>query len=298
MVTAQLMQQTRLAGVARRPLLIRSCKSFTPGIAAQRLGRLRVAADSTAEGVQVAEAPVIPDAIDLAKNLEFAQKTASRRLQRRRQQLTYQASAIAATAGVGALAVFATYYKFVYHMAADQAFPWLDMAGTLALVVGGVVGMEMWARWAHKVLWHDFQPGWALHKSHHEPRIGPFEANDLYAIINAVPAMSLCLYGFLTPTLPGSLCFGAGLGITLFGIAYMFVHDGLVHKRFPTGPIAELPYMKRVTVAHRLHHSEKYGGVPWGLFLGPQELESIGAGPELDRLVEELESKSLAPSRR
>lgn len=69
-------------------------------------------------------------------------------------------------------------------------------------------------------------------------------------------------------------------------------------RRFPTGPIAELPYMKRVTVAHRLHHSEKYGGVPWGLFLGPQELEAIGAGPELDRLVEEMESKSLAPSRR
>jgi hypothetical protein len=29
-----------------------------------------------------------------------------------------------------------------------------------------------------------------------------------------------------------------------------------------------------------------------------QELEAIGAGPELDRLVEELEGKSLAPSRR
>lgn len=98
----------------------------------------------------------------------------------RRQQLTYQASAIAATTGVGALAILATYYKFVYHMggssdAAAAAFPWADMAGTLALVVGGVVGMEMWARWAHKALWHDFQPGWALHKSHHEPRIGPFE---------------------------------------------------------------------------------------------------------------------------
>lgn len=92
----------------------------------------------------------------------------------------------------------------------------------------------------------------------------------MYAIMNAVPAIALCLYGFLTPTMTGSLCFGAGLGITLFGIAYMFVHDGLVHKRFPTGPIAELPYMKRVTVAHKLHHSEKYNGVPWGLFLGPQ----------------------------
>jgi hypothetical protein len=54
------------------------------------------------------------------------------------------------------------------------------MCGTLALVVGGVVGMEMWARWAHRALWHDFAPGWALHKSHHEPRIGPFEVRQRY----------------------------------------------------------------------------------------------------------------------
>ncbi len=42
--------------------------------------------------------------------------------------------------------------------------------------------------------------------------------------------MALCLYGFLTPGMVGGLCFGAGLGITLFGIMYMFVHDGLVHR--------------------------------------------------------------------
>lgn len=92
-----------------------------------------------------------------------------------RQQLTYQVSAIAATTGVSALAILATYYKFSLMTAPDSPFPWLDMVGTLALVIGGVAGMEMWARWAHKVLWHDFQPGWSLHKSHHEPRIGPFE---------------------------------------------------------------------------------------------------------------------------
>jgi hypothetical protein len=51
----------------------------------------------------------------------------------------------------------------------------VDMAATLALVAGGAFGMEMWARYAHKALWHDFTPGWALHKSHHEPRTGPFE---------------------------------------------------------------------------------------------------------------------------
>lgn len=71
--------------------------------------------------------------------------------------------------------------------------------------------MEMWARWAHRALWHDFQPGWALHKSHHEPRVGPFEDNDIFAIINAVPAIALCLYGFITPTLFGGICFGAGM---------------------------------------------------------------------------------------
>jgi len=30
-----------------------------------------------------------------------------------------------------------------------------------------------------------------------------------------------------------------------------------------------VPYLKRVAIAHKLHHSEKYDGVPWGLFLGP-----------------------------
>ena len=94
--------------------------------------------------------------------------------------------------------------------------------------------------------------------------------NDIFAVMNGLPAMLLCGYGFITPNMLGGVCFGAGLGITLFGIAYMFVHDGLVHRRFPVGPIAELPYMKRVAVAHKLHHADKYAGAPWGMFLGPQ----------------------------
>ena len=67
------------------------------------------------------------------------------------------------------------------------------------------IGMEMWARYAHKSLWHDFEPGWRLHKSHHVPRLGPFEDNDVFAIMNAVPAMGLCAYGFLTPNVIGGV---------------------------------------------------------------------------------------------
>jgi beta-carotene 3-hydroxylase len=40
-------------------------------------------------------------------------------------------------------------------------------------------------------------------------------------------------------------------GISLFGMMYMFIHDGIVHKRFPVGPIAEVPYLKEVMQFHK-----------------------------------------------
>lgn len=45
-----------------------------------------------------------------------------------------------------------------------------------------------------------------------------------------------------------------GLGITTFGMAYMFVHDGLVHRRFPVGPIADVPYLRKVAAAHQVNY--------------------------------------------
>ncbi|KAJ6712523.1 BETA-CAROTENE 3-HYDROXYLASE 1 CHLOROPLASTIC [Salix purpurea] len=68
--------------------------------------------------------------------------------------------------------------------------------------------------------------------SDHRPRNVPFEINDVFAIINAVPAIALFSYGLFNEGLLPGPCFGAGLGITVFGMAYMFVHDGLVHRRF------------------------------------------------------------------
>ncbi len=38
----------------------------------------------------------------------------------------------------------------------------------------------------------------------------------------------------------------------MYGMAYMFVHDGLVHRRFPVGPIADVPYLQRVASAHQV----------------------------------------------
>jgi beta-carotene 3-hydroxylase len=77
---------------------------------------------------------------------------------------------------------------------------------------------------------------------------------------------------------------------------YMFVHDGLVHKRFPVGPIAEVPYLKRVAAAHKLHHAERFNGVPWGLFLGPAELEAVGGKKDLDYMCQEMDRKKALKS--
>ena len=206
-------------------------------------------------------------------------------MDRLKHQNTYQFAAIAASSLILSTAIFATYYRISWHLTNGEPFPYTELGATLALAAGGMVGMEMYARWAHKVLWHDNDAGWSLHKSHHEPRLGPFEANDIYAIMNAVPAVALCLYGFLRPDVWGGMCFGAGLGISLFGMSYVFIHDGLVHRRFPVGPLAEAPALRRIAIAHQIHHTDKYGGVPYGMFLGPQELEAVGGGAELDRLV-------------
>lgn len=237
----------------------------------------------------------IQDSVDLKVDEDPARRRRwEQRAERQRQAAAYQVSAIVASLGIGALAVVATYWRMTWHLENGEPFPWAELASTLLLAAGGAAGMEMYARWAHKVLWHDMPGGWALHKSHHEPRVGAWEANDIYAVANALPAMALCLWGFLTPGEVGGMCFGAGLGITLFGISYVFIHDGLVHKRFPVGPIADVPYLRRVALAHKLHHTDKFGGLPFGMFLGPQELEAAGAGPELDRLVAQAEEAASA----
>lgn len=222
---------------------------------------------------------------DLATSVVLEDQRQVRRQQRLRERATYQFAAVAASTLVIFLAICGTYYRISWHLDHGEDFPYEELCGTLLLCLGGMVGMEMYARWVHRYMWHENDAGWAIHKSHHEPRVGPFEANDIYAVMNAVPAIGLCGYGFLRPDVIGGLLFGTGLGITLFGISYMFVHDGLVHRRFPVGPIAKVPMLRKVVVAHQMHHSDKYGGVPFGMFLGPLELKNAGFEEDLEKLV-------------
>ncbi|CAM6038813.1 unnamed protein product [Sphagnum compactum] len=206
-----------------------------------------------------------------------------RRKERKRERTAYMFAAITSSIGFVTLAAGAVYYRFIWQMQGNGEVPYSEMLGTFSLAVGAAVGMEFWARWAHRALWHASL--WNMHESHHKPREGPFELNDIFAIINAVPAISLMAIGFFNHGFVPGLCFGGGLGITMFGMAYMFVHDGLVHRRFPVGPVADVPYLQKVAAAHQLHHADLFGGIPYGLFLGPEELEEVGGQDELQKVL-------------
>ncbi|XP_042496880.1 beta-carotene hydroxylase 1, chloroplastic-like [Macadamia integrifolia] len=212
----------------------------------------------------------------------ISERMAERLARKKSERSTYLLAAIMSSLGITSMAVASVYYRFYWQMEGGEV-PVSEMFGTFALSVGAAVGMEFWARWAHRALWHASL--WHMHESHHRPRDGPFELNDVFAIINAVPAIALLSFGFFRKGLFPGLCFGAGLGITVFGMAYMFVHDGLVHKRFPVGPIANVPYLRRVAAAHQIHHSDKFNGVPYGLFLGPKELEEVEGLEELEKEI-------------
>ncbi|CAK7335596.1 unnamed protein product [Dovyalis caffra] len=233
-------------------------------------------AEDSVEVKDNSEVPTLDD-------VKAVSRVEERLARKKSERYTYLVAAILSSVGITSMVAMAVYYRFSWQMEGGEV-PLLEMFGTFALSVGAVVGMEFWARWAHRALWHASL--WHMHESHHRPRNGAFELNDVFAIINAVPAIALFSYGFFNKGLLPGLCFGAGVGITVFGMAYMFVHDGLVHRRFPVGPIANVPYLRKVAAAHQLHHADKFIGVPYGLFLGPNELEEVGGLDELDKEVQ------------
>ena len=134
----------------------------------------------------------------------------------------------------------------------------------IALYLGALVFMEGFAWVMHRYVMHG--PLWIWHRSHHEPRTGAFELNDLFAVVFAAPAIIAIWFGvrgidWLLPV---------GLGITTYGAIYFLFHDGLVHRRFPM-PKARSAYWKRLIQAHRFHHAvhTKDGCVSFGFLLAP-----------------------------
>lgn len=145
------------------------------------------------------------------------------------------------------------------------------------IVLLTVAAMELIAALAHKYIMHGW--GWGWHESHHEPRTGWFEVNDLYAVVFAVLAIVLIALGTwgIWPLQ------WIGAGMTAYGALYFIVHDGLVHQRWPFRYIPRKGYLKRLYLAHRLHHAVR----------GKEECVSFGFlyAPPIDKLQATLRQR-------
>jgi beta-carotene 3-hydroxylase len=135
----------------------------------------------------------------------------------------------------------------------------------LAIVAVTVVAMEGLAFLVHKHVMHGW--GWGWHRSHHAPRRGLFEKNDLYALVFA--GLSLSCFTLLSDL--WAPAWWIGIGTVLYGLLYTILHDGLVHGRLPFVRAPKRGYLKRLVQAHRLHHAvrQRSGAVSFGFLYAP-----------------------------
>lgn len=129
----------------------------------------------------------------------------------------------------------------------------------LAVVFAAVAAMELFAWWSHKYIMHGW--GWAWHRDHHEPHDNVLEKNDLFAVVFGTIVFFMFLIGYFV----SEVLWWTAFGITLYGLIYTLVHDGLVHQRYFRW-VPKSGYAKRLVQAHKLHHATigKEGGVSFG----------------------------------
>lgn len=123
--------------------------------------------------------------------------------------------------------------------------------------------MEIISWILHKYLFHG--PLWFIHKTHHDRTLhSTLELNDIFSLIFTIISIAFIYSGWFTPS---STHLGIGLGITLYGLIYFIVHDGLIHQRYPFWRTkSSNTYLKQVQRAHQRHHihpnkapSEEFG---------------------------------------
>lgn len=126
----------------------------------------------------------------------------------------------------------------------------MNIVINIVLFTATFLSMELTAWFTHKYIMHGVL--WKLHKDHHKKdHKGFFEWNDIFFLIFALPAVYFIYSGYQFGWSAG---LAIGLGITAYGIAYLFVHDIVVHQRIRWIKNVDHPYLKALRRAHKIHH--------------------------------------------
>jgi beta-carotene 3-hydroxylase len=140
----------------------------------------------------------------------------------------------------------------------------LGQLAPFAAFAAGLAGMELVAWATHRYVMHGAL--WSWHRSHHAPRRGGLELNDLFGVVFAGLAVVVFAAG---GALHAPLLTWLALGMTAYGLLYALVHDGLVHRRFPFPLQGRRGYLRRLVQAHHLHHAvhAREGAVSFGFLV-------------------------------
>ena len=115
----------------------------------------------------------------------------------------------------------------------------------------------------HGLLWH-------LHEDHHvrENHDSFFERNDTFFIFFSILSILFfalwSAYGFM-------IFLGIGIGITLYGATYFFIHDLFIHQRIKILRNTKNKYLLALRRAHKMHHKHlgKEDGECFGMLWVP-----------------------------
>ena len=143
----------------------------------------------------------------------------------------------------------------------------MNVVINIGIVLAAFIAMEAVAWLTHKYIMHGLF--WFLHKDHHHKESEGFlEKNDFFFLIFAIPGIiCLALGSFYGNNI--ALCIG--IGITLYGACYFFVHDIFIHQRFKILRNANNWYFKAIRRAHKMHHKHinKEDGECFGMLWVP-----------------------------
>ena len=129
-------------------------------------------------------------------------------------------------------------------------------------------GMEGMAWLSHKYIMHGI--GWSIHKDHHVPHQKKTEKNDLFFMIFAIPSWLCIMLGMIYQNQISTF---VGVGILVYGICYVIVHDIFIHQRIKILRKADRPYFKAIRFAHKIHHKNigKEDGECFGMLFVPRK---------------------------
>ena len=145
----------------------------------------------------------------------------------------------------------------------------MNIIFNLIITVLAFATMEVVAWVSHKYLMHGWL--WYFHEDHHKhnTNLKPFERNDFFFLLFALPGIVLIFYGYDQLT----FSFFIGLGISLYGFCYFIVHDVFIHRRIKWLRDTKSPYLKGIRKAHKAHHKhlDKEDGECYGMLWVPRK---------------------------